>query len=94
MGSKLILLEFGIKPAAVNMFELLHALRNPYSVPRPSSEKQAILIEWNLKNLTKRRTTLVNTKGAVDRPNGRTVKIKCLVVPLKTHDKPRYVWCG
>ena len=65
-----------------------------YSIPRPSSKKQAILIEWNLQNLTKGRTTLVNMKGAVDRSNGRTVKIKYLVVPLKTHNKPRYLWCG
>ena len=40
------------------------------------------------------RTTLVNMKGAVDRPNGKTVKIKYLVVPLKTQEKPKYNWCG
>ena len=92
------LLELGMKPAALNVlrtkFELLHASRNSYSIPRLSPEKQAILIEWNLQNLTKEQTTVINTKGTVDRPNGKTAKIKYLVVPLKSQEKPRYFWCG
>ena len=42
-GVQIDLLEFGMRLATVNVlknFELLHALRNLYSIPRPSSKKK------------------------------------------------------
>ena len=37
-------------------------------------KKQAIFMELNLQYFTNGLTTLVKTKGAVDKPKGRTVK--------------------
>ena len=60
------------------------------SIPRPSSKKQAILVELNPQiNFTSGLTTLVKTKAAVDKPNGRTVKTKNFTMLLIFHEKPR-----
>lgn len=41
--------------------------------------------------LTRGLKSLVQQKQAVLRPNGKTVKKKYLVLPLKKHEKPRYL---
>lgn len=41
-------------------------------------------MEQNVQNPTKGKSTSANTEGAIDRPYGKRVKIKYLVVELKT----------
>ena len=59
------------------------------SIPRPSSKKQAIFMESNLQYSTNGFTILVKTKGAVDKPNGRTVKTKNFMMLSIFHEKLR-----
>ena len=46
-------------------------------------------MELNLQYFTNSVTILVKTKGAVDKPNGRTVKTKNFRILLIFHEKPR-----
>ena len=52
--------------------DFFRAFAKVLSLPRPSPKIQAIFIELNLQHFTNGLTTLVKTKGAVDKPNGRT----------------------
>ena len=85
--------ELIIKPALVSEFktkvESSRALSKVLPIPRPSSKKHAIFMELNLQYFTNGLTTLVKTKGAVDKPNGRTVKTKNFTVLSIFHEKPR-----
>ena len=83
--------ELTIKPALVNEFEtkvnFSRAFSKVLSIPRPSSKKQVIFMELNLQYFSNGLTTLVKTKGAVDKPNGRTVKTKNFTMLSIFHEK-------
>ena len=64
-----------IRVLRTNFYEVSN-FEFPNSIPRPSSKKQAILIECRRQYFINGRTTLVKTKGAVLNPKGRTVKPK------------------
>ena len=93
VGCHTHLSELIIKPALVNEFDtkvdFSRAFLKVLSIPRLSSKKQAIFLELNLQYFTNGLTTLVKTKGAVDTPNGRTVKTKNFTMFLIFHEKPR-----
>ena len=93
VGCHTDLSESVIKPALLNEFDtktdFYRAFSKVLSIPRPSSKKQAIFMELNLQYFTNGLTTLVKTKGAVDTPNGRTVKTKNFTMFLIFHEKPR-----
>ena len=93
VGCHTDLSELILKPALVNEFDtkvdFSRAFSKVLSITRPSSKKQAIFVELNLQYFTNGLTTLVKTKGAVDKPNGRTVKTKNFRVLLIFHEKPR-----
>ena len=55
--------------------ELRCALGKAVSMPIPSSKNSVSLIPLECHNETRGRKTLVNTKGAVESPSGRTLKI-------------------
>ena len=46
-------------------------------------------MELNLQYFTNGLTTFVKTKGAVDKPNGRTAETKNFRMLLIFHEKPR-----
>ena len=85
--------ELIIKPVLVYEFDtkvdFSRAFSKVLSIPRPSSKKQAIFMELNLQYFTNGLTTLVKTKGAADKPNGRTVKTKNFRMLLIFHEKPK-----
>ena len=93
VGCHTDLSELTIKPALVNQFEtkvdFSSAFSKMLSIPRPSSKKEAIFMELNLQYFTNGLTTSVKTKGAVDKPNGRTVKTKNFTMLSIFHEKPR-----
>ena len=80
VGCHTDLSELIIKPALVNEFDtkvdFSRAFSKVLSIRRPSSKKQTIFMESNLQYFNNGLTILVKTKGAVDKPNGRTVKTK------------------
>ena len=92
VGCHTNLSELITKPVLVNEFETKvdfpRAFSKMLSIPRPSSKKQAIFMELNLPYFTDGYTTLIKTKGANDKPNGRTVKAKNFTL-LIFHEKPR-----
>ena len=65
-----------------------------FSVDHPSSKKSRRLVALYRQYLTSGRSSLVKICGAVDRPNGRTVKTKYLRVLLSENfqEKPKNVW--
>ena len=84
--------ELIIKLASVNKFktkvDFSRAFSKMLSMPRPSSKKQAIFMELNIQYFTNRLTTLVKTKGTVDKQNGRTVKTENFTMLSIFHEKP------
>ena len=93
VGCHTDLSELKIKPALANEFDtkvdFSRAFSKVLSIPRLSSKKQAIFLELNLQYFTNGLSTLVKTKDAADKPNGRTVKTKNFTMLLIFHEKPR-----
>ena len=71
---------FVTNPALIRVlrtnFDEVFDFEYPNSIPRPSSKKKAILTAYRRQYFINGQTTLVNTKGAVISPKGRTVKTK------------------
>ena len=57
-------------------FDEVSDFEYPNSIPRLSSKKQDVLIACRCQYFINGRTTLINTKGAVLSPKGKTVKTK------------------
>ena len=80
MGSYPDFSLFLTNPALIRVsrmsFDEVSDLEYPNSIPRPSSQKQAILVAYRRQCFINGRITLVNTKDAVLSPKGRTVKTK------------------
>ena len=93
VGCHTDLSESVIKPALLNEFDtktdFSRAFSKVLSLPRPSSKKQAIFMELNHQYFTSSLTTLVKTKGSVEKMNDRTVKTKNFRMLLYFHEKPR-----
>ena len=91
VGCHTDLSELIIKPALVNEFDtkvdFSRAFSKVLSILRLSSKKQAIFMKLNLQYFTNGLTTLVKTKGAVDKSNGITVKTNNFRMSLIFHEK-------
>ena len=80
VGSHTDFSSFVTNPALIKVlrtnFDEVSDFEYPNSIPRLSSEKQAILIACRRQYFINGQTTLVNTKCAALSPKGKTVKTK------------------